>query len=143
MNVRGGKSLTKLHLFNFLNEGKMALVKSMAGDYDEKVIQARIDSLVSENPVLMLSFTTCPFCVKAKEILGSSKYTIVELDVDPDGKAIRAELGNKIGRTSVPAIWIDGEYMGGCNDGGVIYSGLSGLQRDGTLKSRLEAVGAL
>jgi len=115
----------------------------MAGDYDEKVIQARIDSLVSENPVLMLSFTTCPFCVKAKEILGSSKYTIVELDVDPDGKAIRAELGNKIGRTSVPAIWIDGEYMGGCNDGGVNNSGLSGLQRDGTLKSRLEAVGAL
>lgn len=41
----------------------------------------------------------------------------VELDEREDGKAIRYELSKKTGRTSVPQIWIDGEYVGGCNDG--------------------------
>ena len=49
---------TTLGLFNFLNQGKKALVKSLAGDYDAVAIRARIDSLVADNPVLMLSFTT-------------------------------------------------------------------------------------
>ena len=42
----------------FLQQGKRALVKSMAGDYDAAAIRARIDSLIDEHPVLVLSFTT-------------------------------------------------------------------------------------
>ena len=51
---------TKLQggIMDFLNEGKKALVKSLAGDYDASTIQQRIKSLIEENPVLMLSFTT-------------------------------------------------------------------------------------
>lgn len=49
---------TQLHVFGFLNEGKKALVKSLAGEYDQVAIQARIQGLVDESPVLMLSFTT-------------------------------------------------------------------------------------
>ena len=45
-----------------------------------------------------------------------AKYTVVELDLDEDGKAIRAEMADIIGRTSVPAIWIGGDFVGGCND---------------------------
>ncbi len=43
----------------------------------------------------------------AKSLLNEkgAKYTVVELDKVADGKAIRAELGEIIGRTSVPAIW--------------------------------------
>lgn len=39
-----------------LNEGKKALVRSLAGDYDRVAVRAKLDSLVKENPVLMLSF---------------------------------------------------------------------------------------
>ncbi|EEC49360.1 predicted protein, partial [Phaeodactylum tricornutum CCAP 1055/1] len=72
--------------------------------------------LIKENSVLMLSFTTCPFCVKAKQVLDAknAKYVAVELDMDPEGKAIRAEMGELLGRTSVPAVWIDGKFVGGC-----------------------------
>lgn len=45
-----------------------------------------------------------------------AKYTVVELDLDEDGKAIRAEMADIVGRTSVPAIWIGGQFVGGCND---------------------------
>mmetsp|Transcript_10889 Transcript_10889/g.16746 ORF Transcript_10889/g.16746 Transcript_10889/m.16746 type:complete len:81 (-) Transcript_10889:1554-1796(-) len=50
--------LTQLELFNLFNEGKKALVKKLAGDYDTEVIRARVDGLINENDVLMLSFRT-------------------------------------------------------------------------------------
>lgn len=34
-----------------------------------------------------------------------------------DGNPIRSALGRRIGRTSVPAIFINGVYIGGCDDG--------------------------
>ena len=41
----------------------------------------------------------------------------IELDLDPDGAALRARLGARTTRTSVPSIWIGGEFVGGLNDG--------------------------
>lgn len=41
----------------------------------------------------------------------------VELDKRDDGNAIRYELSQMTGRTSVPQIWIGGEFVGGCDDG--------------------------
>jgi glutaredoxin 3 len=74
-----------------------------------------MNGLIDAEPVLMFSFTTCPFCIKAKGVLDgmNAKYTVIELDTDPDGKAIRAEMADIVGQTSVPAIWIGGEFAGG------------------------------
>ena len=44
-------------------------------------------------------------------------YTVVELNEADGGYALRAELANKVGRTSVPALFVGGEFVGGCNDG--------------------------
>lgn len=65
----------------------------------------------------------------------------MELDTDFDGKAIRAELGDMIGRTSVPAIWIKSEFVGGCNDGPL--GGIVTLKDSGRLNGMLESAGAL
>ena len=51
-------SSTEVHVFDMFNEGKKKLVKSLAGDYDEAAIKARVDGLISASPVLMFSFTT-------------------------------------------------------------------------------------
>mmetsp|Transcript_22202 Transcript_22202/g.33673 ORF Transcript_22202/g.33673 Transcript_22202/m.33673 type:complete len:88 (+) Transcript_22202:103-366(+) len=51
-------SSTKINLFDLFNEGKKALVKKLAGDYDSEAIRARIDGLINQNEVLMLSFRT-------------------------------------------------------------------------------------
>lgn len=63
------------------------------------------------------------------------EYKVVELDQDPDGKAIRAVMGERLGRTSVPAIWIGGEFIGGCNDGPM--GGLVSLDESGKLDAML------
>eukprot|EP00980_Cylindrotheca_fusiformis_P015912 scaffold4658_cov118-Cylindrotheca_fusiformis.AAC.18 len=136
-------SSTQVNVFDFLKEGKKKLVKSLAGEYDEAAIKDRVDGLIGDNPVLMFSFTTCPFCLKAKQVLDEkkAKYTVVELDTDPDGKAIRAEMADFVGRTSVPAIWIQGQFVGGCNDGPM--GGLIKLNEAGQLDGLLKTAGAI
>lgn len=139
------RTTTKLFVLDFFNAGKKALVKKIAGEYDSTTIRNRINTYIDTNPVLMFSFTTCPYCIKAKSILDeiNAKYTVIELDQDVDGKAIRAELGDVIGRTSVPAIWINKQYVGGCNDGGPNNGGLVSLQQQGRLRAMLQEVNAL
>ena len=66
------------------------------------------------------------------------QYTVVELDQDVDGKAIRAVMGEDLGRTSVPAIWIGGQFVGGCNDGGPNGGGLVQLNQSGELATLLQ-----
>ena len=70
-----------------------------------------------------------------------AKYTVVELDTDMDGKAIRAEMADLVGRTSVPAIWIGQQFVGGCNDGPM--GGIMKLQEAGELPGLLKNAGAL
>ena len=143
LNTSSSTTTTQVNVFGFLNEGKKALVKSLAGEYDQTAIQDRMNGLIDTNPVFMFSFTTWPFCIKAKEVLDDLKvdYQVVELDVDPDGKAIRAEMADMIDRTSVPAIWIGGQFVGGCNDGPM--GGIVKLQESGELIDLLKGVGAL
>jgi glutaredoxin 3 len=113
--------------------------------YILRKIRTKLNNLIQENPVLFLSFETCPYCVKAKAILDSknAKYTNIDLRNDSDGKAIRAELGTLIGRTSVPAIFINQQYVGGCNDGGPNNGGIVSLQQNGQLDSMLQQAGAI
>lgn len=49
---------TRTNLFDIFNEGKKALVKKIAGDYDAAAVRSRMDNLIEGNDVLMFSFTT-------------------------------------------------------------------------------------
>lgn len=130
----------------FLAAFKQWIAQSIAGDYNKEAVNRRIDEALDATPVVMFSFTTCPFCLKAKALLkdeakvAPSQITIIECDEDPEGNAIRAELGLRTGRTSMPSIWIKGEgYIGGCNDG----PGIVPLFKNGSLMPMLSKAGAV
>jgi len=118
---------------------KQFVADIVAGDdYDVEEVTARIDNFVSEHPVAMFSFSTCPFCRRAKDLLDEKgvAYEVLELD-ELEGNAgneIRANLGRKTGRTSVPSIFVGGNYIGGCNDG----PGLVPLEKSGELDLLLQ-----
>lgn len=58
----------------------------------------------------------CPFCVRAKQLLDSKGLTYEEIAVDND-PVKRAEMTQRAnGRTSVPEVFIDGQFIGGCDD---------------------------
>ena len=59
----------------------------------------------------------------------------------PSGYALRAELAKETGRTSVPALYVGGQFVGGCNDGGM--GGVMPLYRSGRLQTLLTEAGAL
>jgi glutaredoxin 3 len=121
---------------------KQFVADIVARDYDEEVITAQvndfIDSYSSSTPIVMFSFSTCPFCRRAKDYLDEQgiSYQAMELDELPEnqGNEIRAVLGKKTKRTSVPSIFVRGTYIGGCNDG----PGLLPLGDSGELEKMLQ-----
>lgn len=119
---------------------KQSVADLIAGDFDEEEVTSQIDSFVQQNPIAMFSFTTCPFCRRAKDYMDQEgiPYATIELDTleGNRGNEIRAVLGRKTGRTSVPSIFIGENYVGGCNDG----PGLLPLAETGELKVLVDQV---
>lgn len=120
---------------------KQWVAERAAGEFDAEAIDRRLEELVGSSGVLIFSFTNCPFCKGSKELLDAKgvRYRVVELDLEPQGAAMRARLGARTGRTSVPSVWVAGECVGGLNDG----PGLAPLDADGLLEPKLRAVGAM
>ena len=59
-------------------------------------------------------FTTpvCPFCVRAKRLLGERRVPYDERDVGADAR-LRDEMVSRGGRRTFPQIFIDGRSIGG------------------------------
>ena len=48
---------------------KLFVAERVAGDYDKALVETRLDAAIAGNGLVMFSFTSCPFCKKAKEAL--------------------------------------------------------------------------
>lgn len=86
----------------------MPPIEVSVGEYVEKTIK--------ENRICIFSKTTCPFCVKAKELLQSLSdldQHIVQLDVVDNGAEIKEYLVSKTKQSTVPNIFINGLWIGG------------------------------
>jgi len=66
--------------------------------------------------VTMYTSAYCPFCSRAKSLL--QRHGVVDLkEVFVDGQqALRAQMTEITGRTSVPQIFIGETHVGGCDD---------------------------
>lgn len=73
---------------------------------------------------------TCPYCVKAKKLLDSKGVQYEEIDVDTDEVKYQ-EMIKRSGRKTVPEIFIDGKFIGGCDD-------LCALEKEGKLDPLLK-----
>jgi glutaredoxin 3 len=74
----------------------------------------------------------CPFCARAKQLFERKGVPFTEIEA-PRGSARRAEAGRRSGgKVTVPQIFIDGAYIGGCDE-------VMALDRDGKLDPLLRA----
>ncbi|MGB4061351.1 MAG: glutaredoxin 3 [Burkholderiaceae bacterium] len=67
-------------------------------------------------PVKIYLTATCPYCIRAKQLLadrGVTQLEEVRVDIRPELRQYMAEL---TGRTSVPQIFIGNTHVGGCDD---------------------------
>jgi glutaredoxin 3 len=58
----------------------------------------------------------CPFCIRAKGLLNRKGVEFIEYSIDGD-EAARDLMSQKTGgKRSVPQVFIDDNYIGGCDD---------------------------
>jgi glutaredoxin 3 len=66
-------------------------------------------------PVTIYTTTTCPYCIRAKQVLSSNKVPYSEVDVSDDD-ARRKWLVENTGQRTVPQIFFGDLSIGGCTD---------------------------
>ena len=128
---------------NFFGDLQQGLAKVMAGSYDEAEVKARVQRQIKMKPCIMFAKSTCPFCTTARETIEATgaMFSCIEMDLEDDGMATKAELIGITGVGTVPQVFIGGEFIGGCNDGGL--GGVVPLSKSGDLEQRLIKAGAL
>jgi glutaredoxin 3 len=76
--------------------------------------------------VEIYTWSTCPFCIRAKNLLGKKGVEFTEYCIDGDETA-RGEMAKLAGgKRSLPQIFINDQHIGGCDD-------LHALDRQGKL----------
>lgn len=129
------------------SSGKQIMADIIAGEYDVDETKKKMEDLIRSAPVVVFTWERSPSCVKALKAfhLMNVNVKVHRLD-DPwsEGNSLRAELGKKVGRTSVPFVFINCEYIGGYDGGtGDDKPGMVDLAFQGKLQLMLKDVGAL
>jgi glutaredoxin 3 len=76
--------------------------------------------------VEIYTWQTCPYCIRAKLLLGWKGVVFTEYKIDGNEEA-RAKMATRAnGRRSVPQIFVNDRHVGGCDD-------LYALDRNGQL----------
>ena len=84
-------------------------------------------------PVVVFAASWCPYCKQAKAALKEAGIEFKDVEVTD---AQKAELKALTGKTSVPQVFVKGQFIGGCNDGGL--GGTVPLLKSGKLQEMLK-----
>lgn len=91
-----------------------------------------LNKLLNRHPERMVAhveiytWQTCPYCIRAKMLLGWKGVQFTEYKIDGDGAARMRMAARANGRKTVPQIFVNDQHIGGCDD---LYS----LDRQGKL----------
>jgi glutaredoxin 3 len=66
--------------------------------------------------VEIYTWATCPFCIRAKNLLTRKGVEFTEYSIDGDEVARDKMSDRANGRRSVPQIFINDRHVGGCDD---------------------------
>lgn len=66
-------------------------------------------------PVQVYTWSNCPYCVRAKDLLSRKGVAFEEINLDGKDKEL-ADLKARTGFRTVPQIFIDGKMIGGFQD---------------------------
>lgn len=81
--------------------------------------------------IVIYTKATCPYCIRAKQILDSKGVSFTEIDMPTISDEERTALAEKTNNyRTVPQIFIGEKFIGGCDD-------LSKLDRSGELDTLL------
>ncbi|KAK9807776.1 hypothetical protein WJX72_008899 [[Myrmecia] bisecta] len=113
-----------------------ALVDLLSYARPDASLKEQIKNAVAKHPVVCFSKSWCPYCQEALQTFNSLNVRSVcfQLDQLPNGSQVHANLKTLYSHSTVPYIFLSGEFVGGCDD-------MKALQRTGELDRRLLAGG--
>ncbi|MCC5637140.1 glutaredoxin 3 [Nostoc sp. CHAB 5844] len=82
--------------------------------------------------VEIYTWRTCPFCIRAKNLLNNKGVDFIEYSIDGDEEARDKMAQRANGKRSLPQIFINDRHVGGCDD-------IHALERQGKLDELLAA----
>lgn len=96
---------------------EIPLAENVTAEVDASSATKKVEDLISSNPVMLFSKSTCQFCFETKRTLESYgvKYAVFEVDKVSATAALQDALNEKTGFRTVPSLFIDGKSVGGCN----------------------------
>ena len=71
---------------------------------------------MSNANVEIYTWSTCPFCMRAKALLDSKGIEYTNYDITGDDAARAKMVERTGGAKSVPQVFINGQHVGGCDD---------------------------
>jgi glutaredoxin 3 len=80
--------------------------------------------------VEIYTWSRCPFCIRAKALLDQKEIEYIEYCIDGDEGARAAMAQRARGRRTLPQIFINDQFIGGCDN-------LYALERQGKLDQLL------
>ncbi|MEN9205961.1 MAG: glutaredoxin 3 [Thermostichales cyanobacterium BF4_bins_65] len=83
--------------------------------------------------VEIYTWRSCPFCLRAKQLLDRKGVIYTEYAIDGDEAARQAMAKRANGRRTLPQIFINNVHIGGCDD-------LYALERAGKLDALLQSL---
>jgi len=118
----------------------MGLFSSKPMDVPDSV-KGYVDNLIHSKKVVVISKTYCPYCTKAKRALEkypiiNGEYVVIEIEKRDDCSQIQEYLRQITGGSSVPRVFINGQFIGGGDD-------TARLDANGELQKRLIECNAL
>ncbi|KAK5579492.1 hypothetical protein RB653_009175 [Dictyostelium firmibasis] len=77
----------------------------------------KVQRLIKAHKLIIFSKTSCPYCVSVKELFKKLKVVpfVVELDKESDGPELQAAAGEISGVRTVPQVFINEKFIGGCD----------------------------
>lgn len=66
--------------------------------------------------ITVYSGPSCPYCVRAKQLLTKKGVAFTDIDVKADQGKFEEMLAKTGGRKTIPQIFIGAQHIGGCDD---------------------------
>ena len=92
-----------------------------------------VAEVITSAPVVVFAASWCPFCKHAKVALKEAGIEFKDVEVTD---AQKTELKALTAKTSVPQVFVKGQFIGGCNHGGL--GGTVPLLKSGKLQEMLK-----
>ncbi|WP_432408582.1 glutaredoxin 3 [Wukongibacter sp. M2B1] len=65
--------------------------------------------------VVIYTFDTCPYCIRAKRLLNNKGVDFKEIDITNERERLK-ELKKKTNCSTVPQVFVNNKFIGGCDD---------------------------